>query len=508
MRTQYIAPPVGGWNASQPLDLMQPTDAARLINLIPRETSLDFRKGSEKLTTSALATEVETLATHRAEDGTQTLVACADGKIYTVDTTTGAATQKSASKTNNKWQTVNFNNLLLMVNGADAPQQFNGTTVANYTAAITGATPADLVGVVVFKGRCIYWENNAAKFWYAEAGSYGGLLQAFGLNLTTQKGGYVVECCTWTRDSGDGVDDLFVVIMSTGETLVYSGSDPKTDFALIGRFNLGAPISIRGSTNLASDRIIITEDGFVNLSTALQVGRASEKGNVSSKIINAAKRATNAWSGNYGWEVLYHDRESLLIVNVPRQIGATAANNVYEQYCMNTNTGAWTRFRGWDAITFTEVDGDLYMGGADGHIRKCFTGPSDDNNPINYLWMPAFNDCGARSNNKQLTFVTLQTNFVSKSNIAMAGLSDFELRAFGQAQIPATTPGTGTFWDEENWDSAYFSDEEIDSKDIYTYDMSVSTYGYSLGFKFKAQSNDQTAKIYSARLKYKMGRSI
>ena len=377
MRTKFLSVPNGGWNASQALDMMAPNDAVRMINLIPRKTHIEPRKGTQELTTSALPDIVETLAKHRAGDGTQTLLAGANDNIYTVNTTTGATASVGSGFKDNRWQTVNFNDLLLFVNGADAPQQYDGTTLGTYTATITGPTATDLTGVVVFKGRCIYWENNKASFWYAGAGSYGGACTEFPLDLVTKKGGYVVECCTWSRDSGEGLDDLFVVLMSTGETLVYQGSDPGSafDWQLIGSFELGEPLGVRGSIKYASDRIVLTRDGFVNLSTALQVGRVTDEGNISSKIVDAAKKAAERWGDNYGWEITYFDRESLLIVNIPRYVSTSTPTNSYsEQYCMNTNTGAWTRFTGWDAITFQEVNGKLYMGCYDGHVREVFTG--------------------------------------------------------------------------------------------------------------------------------------
>lgn len=506
MRTQYLPVPVGGWNASVPLDLMQPTDAVQLINFIPRESTIEFRKGTQELTSSALATSVETLATHRQEDGTETLVAFADGKSYTINTSTGAATQKNSGYKNNRWQTVNFNDLLLCVNGADAPQQFDGTTFGNYSAAVSGATPEDLNGVVVFKGRCIYWENNSASFWYAAAGAYGGALTEFPLSLVTRQGGYVVECFSWTRDSGDGMDDLFVVIMSTGETLVYQGSDPgnASDWTLIGSFALGAPLAIRGSCNLGGDRVILTKDGFINLSTALQVGRMSENGNVSTKIMEAAKESAKRYGSLYGWEIFYHDSESLLMVNVPVEDGER-----WRQYCMNTNTGAWTQFKDINCVTFTEINGVLYGGCPDGHIRQIFTGASDDSVPIEFIMVPAFNSFGMPDRMKTLTFCTVQTNFVAKENIGLAGLADLETRAFGNAAVPDLTVGTLAEWDTATWDEVYWGDsDEIDNREKFIYDIPVSSHGYSLSVKIKIQSNIQTANIFTLRLKYKLGRSI
>jgi len=509
MKTYHIPAPVGGWNASQALDNMAPTDAVTLINWIPRETSIEMRKGSKKITETALGGQVETLVTHRADTGTETLIAGYNGKVSKINTSTGVATELKTTFTDDRWQTININNRLIMCNGADTPQEYDGSTLGDMS--ITGATPANLIGVTAFKGRAIYWEKKAAKFWYATAGAYTGALTSFPLEYTTQKGGYVMECMTWTRDSGDGVDDLFVVMMSTGETLVYSGSDPgdAQDWALTGKFTLGRPLSVRGSANLASDRIIITEDGFVNLSTALQVARVSEKGNVSSKIVEAVKEATNRWGNKYGWEMIYHARESLLIVNVPRQTSATAPqDNVYEQYCMNTNTGAWTKFRGWQAITFTEVNGDLFMGSSDGHIRRCFYEANDDTVAILAVVIPAFSTYGVPDRQKQATYVTVTTSYVNKENIGLGALADFNTQARGGASVPIPITGAQGTWNASDWNDAYWARSASDASGIHNYNIPVKAMGYSLSFKMNIQSDLQIPKVYSFRQRFKMAGAV
>lgn len=509
MRTEFRPIPVGGINASVPLDLMPSTDAEDMVNFLPREKKLEFRKGSLIHTDTALGGPIETLATHRAEDATETLLIAADANIYSINLSTGVTTSEGSGYSNNRWQTTNINNMLLLVNGEDAPQQYDGATLGNYTSALTGTsfTATDVKGVVSFKGRAIYWENNAAKFWYCAASAYGGTVTSFPLAYTTQEGGYVVECCTWSRDSGAGSDDLFVVIMSTGETLVYEGSDPASNFVLIGRFTLGAPLSIRGSTQLASDRIILTQDGWVNLSTALQVGRATDKGNVSSKIVDIVKNLSEQKSELFGWEIFYHDKQSLLIVNVPIYIDASDDElNIYHQYCMNTNTGAWTRFTGWNAITFSEIGGELYMGGSDGHLRKCFVGASDDGTAIDFKLVPAFTMMESPSNKKKLCFVVLTTNFVNKNKIGIGGLHDFDPRAYGNAQPSDIQIGNTADWDDSYWDEDYWG--EISSSTIEEYIYPVSTSGYSISVKINIKSDVQTASIYSMRYKYQMMRTI
>ena len=489
-----IPAPIGGWNARDSLDGMQPVDAVTMKNFIPRENAIELRKGSLKQNTTVINDAINTMATYRQADGTEILIACGDSKVYKYDVSTDTLTQLASGFTNSKFQTVNFNNYILFVNGADAPKQYDGTTFGNYTSAVSGATGTDLKGITVYKGRCYYWENNASKFWYAAAGAYGGALTAFQLDLTAKKGGYVVECCSWTRDSGDGVDDLFVVLMSTGETLVYSGDDPGSNFSLIGRFNLGKPLSIRGSENLASDRIIVTEDGFVNLSYALQSGRMTDAGNVSSKIISACKEQAKLYPDVFGWDIIFHPRESLLIINIPSGI----------QFAMNTNTGGWCEFKGLDIQSWTIHDGKLYAGGSDGYIREIFTGTSDDGNVIAGSVIPAFTALGNRSNQKQLTYVTVTTTIFQKKHIGLAGLADFDIISGGDASIPQS--GVLAEWGVTSWGSGNWSGGE--SNVIKNHNMQAKAFGYAISCKLRIKTSLQTPKIYSFKYNFKTARSI
>lgn len=114
----------------------------------------------------------------------------------------------------------------------------------------------------------------------------------------------------WTNDAGDGVDDYAVFVFSTGEVLVYQGDDPANAAAwsLIGRFQIGEPVSIRAHAKVGGTEIIGTTDGYVDLSVALRDGRYSEKSAYSSKIIRASKDAVSAYRGQFGWEMLLYPR--------------------------------------------------------------------------------------------------------------------------------------------------------------------------------------------------------
>ena len=133
-----ISAPTGGWNARDSLANMAPNDAIRLKNWFPTTTDCELRGGNTSHATGVTGT-VESLMTYNAMSGTNEMYAADSNDIWDV-TSAGAATAKSATVTNGRFQHINFgdgtNNYLIMVNGVDAPIYYNGTTFLT----ITGAT--------------------------------------------------------------------------------------------------------------------------------------------------------------------------------------------------------------------------------------------------------------------------------------------------------------------------------------------------------------------------------
>src|SRR5690606_5213959 len=155
-------------------------------------------------------------------DTTVHMVAAYDGGLYKV-TGTGAPTSLDTGFTTDWWQHAYHSGNLILVNGEDTPQVYNGTAVAGATITgndldATAIDPTTLYGVHVFKGRALYWAENATFFWYAAAGGYQGELSPFDVSAQSSAG--IFAMTNLTLDGGDGVDDLLAVIMKDGTVLV------------------------------------------------------------------------------------------------------------------------------------------------------------------------------------------------------------------------------------------------------------------------------------------------
>jgi len=349
-----VAPsPHGGWNTRDAESAMAIEDAVILDNFIPSVGKVSSRWGYTSSATGAIG-DVETLLSYRA--GTVSALISASGStVYSG--ASGALVTLGTGFTSARWEGVNFNANLLMVNGVDTPQKFDGTTLSAMTITGSGLTPSTLAGVSVFKNFIFYWDDHTQDFWYGALNAIEGAFTKFPLSRVGTFGGNLVKCETWNVDGGDGVDDLAVFFMSSGDTIVYKGTDPGTaaTWALVGVYKIGAPIHQRAIRKIASDLMIVINGDFVLFSEIFRKGGLVGD---STKLSGAIGIAARNYSANFGWQTLEYQRGQLIIINVP-----ISTNTQYHQYILNTVTGAAARFTGINARCWAVHDGLLYFGG-------------------------------------------------------------------------------------------------------------------------------------------------
>jgi hypothetical protein len=359
--------PYGGWNTLDALDKMPAEDATLLDNWNPGVNKLDIRKGWAGWATGVGSGEVDTLAEYHSGT-TRRLLAAGSGGIYNI-TGGGAATLLTSGFSSNRWQWVNFNAFLLLFNGADNPQVYSGTTLSN--ATMTGPTLTAVVGANVFKSRLYLWENNSQDFWYGGVNAISGAFTRFPLSRVSRLGGNLVAMGTWTLDAGDGMDDMAVFVMSSGEVIVYRGSDPgdSASWALAGVYRIAPPLGIRTIVKVGGDLAVATLEDVQTLTDVLTRGRI---GIPTSKVSGAHARAAVAGRDLFGWQTLVYPKGAKVIVNVP--LTATT----FVQHVLNTQTGAWSRWTGIHAFTWGLFNDSLYFGDGSGNVRQADTGTTDN----------------------------------------------------------------------------------------------------------------------------------
>lgn len=480
-----IASPVGGWNARDALADMPVTDAVALDNLMPKAHAVELRGGyvshvtegntdiiSESAadlttesgdflaiedTTTAISGTVKTLAPYNSLTGVNTLFALSDQGVYNI-TTPGAAGPQLIARTNGKHQYKQYGdgttNWLIALNGTDDPLYYNGTTwqtVDETTSpALTGYTGNQVeqfISVNDFKGRLFFIPNNGLEFWYLPPSVAGGALTRFDLSSQCSRGGYLMAMGSWTRDAGDGQDDVAVFVTSEGEAILYQGNNPSsaTAWSKIGSFYVGRPLGRRCLTQYGGDMTILTENGAFPLSAALPTAQVDYTYAISAKIEQAFTDAARSTASVFGWEATVYPSQQALIVNVP-----VSEDGTHYQYVMNTNTKAWCRFTAWDAETFCVFNRELYFARGSA-VYKAWTGTIDGTNNIEFYAKQAFSNFGSG----QLKSIKLYQPILSV-NGSLSYLTDVDMDFQDDLMIGQTTASTvgSATWNQSQWNQA------------------------------------------------------
>lgn len=437
---------------------MDQLDAVILTNFFPSTTTVDLRDGYSKFSTGYTG-QVETVLAYSGA-ATNKLFGIAAGFLY--EATSGGAIGAAviSGLTNSRWQYVNVattgGNYIFMVNGADSAYTYDGTNWTN--PVITNVTSANLIGVNIFKGRVWCIEKNNLKAWYLPTGAIAGAAASLDLSTFCPHGGYLMAMGTWTIDAGYGVDDLAVFITSNGDCLVYRGTDPAnaSTWSLVGVWWLGSPIGRRCFTKYKGDLLLITQDGILALSSALQSSRLNPRVALTDKILNAMSSTISDHSGNFGWCLLPCPKQNALIMNVPIAEGSSQ-----QQYVMNTITGAWCNFINWSANVFELYGDNVYFGGSN-FIGKAFDTLADAGQAINTVGLQAFNYFGSPGQLKRFTMMR-PTLYASSSPSIYGQINvDFDLTPATSSLSIGTNPAGS--WDSGSWDSGMWGSDSTLSR--------------------------------------------
>lgn len=450
-QTKTLPAPTGGWNARDNLAEMKETDAPIMDNMIPDTTKVILRNGFDPFCNTGTGTVVETLMPY-SSGATNKFLAATGGAIYEIST--GSASSLASGLTNNRWQYLNYNGYVVMVNGADHCRKYDGSTIS--LNAVTGlSSDASFIHINEFKKILFFTEKDSMRVYYLPSGSIAGSASMLDFSTLAKLGGYMVGMATWTRDGGSGPDDLACFITSKGEVIIYQGTDPSssTTWTLVGVFQIGAPIGRRCFVKIGVDVVVLTLDGFFQLSRALPIARTEQQAALSDRISGAVQSATTAYASNFGWEAILYPNGRMGLFNIPIMAGSQQ-----QQYVLNTNTDRWFRITGWNANTFALFNEDLYFGGNDGKIYLADSGPDDNGAAIVGDCQQAFSYYGTPMKKVFLAArPTIGGNGIVSPAMAM-NIDYNNTAAFG---TPTAVAGTGTQWDVGQWDTFQWAGDDL-----------------------------------------------
>lgn len=348
-----------------------------------------------------------------------------------------------------------------------------GTITATPTvnAAITGVSPSQLISVLPFKSRLFFIQHNTLSAWYLPTSSIGGAASQLDFSSYCAKGGYLMAMAVWTLDGGYGMDDYMAFITSQGEVLIYKGTDPasSTTWALVGTYQVGTPIGRRCVAKFGGDALVICKEGLAPLSRSLMSSRVNTREMLTDKVQHVVSDYTTQFGGNFGWQVLPYPEENMLLMNVP------TSSTTSVQLAMNTISGAWSQFSGWNATCWEWHQGGIYFG-LSGGVGKAWDTFADNGSAITAEALQSFNFLSTRTALKQVKMVRPTISTDGAPGVLLGVNADFDTSA--PTGIPSYTPSTFYKWDAANWDAAAWGGDPATKRDWQT--------AFALGYCFAA----------------------
>lgn len=457
--SKVVPAPTDGWDAISPLASMDPKRAPILNNWIPRPGWVELREGYFPwVILPSQTTPVETLMVRRAE-GLEQMFAAAGSNIY--DVSTEAIFSAVVTGLNSaRWQYTNYTpalgtTVIQICNGIDTLRMYDGTswTAPSITGLPSGLTTASITNIHAQKRRIWYvlddgagGGSTVAAFMPTDA-IMGAIAGTIDLGANWGKGGYLLTITDWTVDGGNGPQDYMVFISSRGQASIFSGIDPTdaTNWTLVGTFDLAPPISLRCATKIGSDVGLITQQGVIPLSQALPFDPSAERSvAITARIQNAMAASAAQGMDLFGWQLIAFAPQQVSILNIPQ-----VENSSQVQYVMDTLTGAWCQFTGWNANCFEVYNNILYFGGNVGDVNECFTGSSDFTNSILADMQCAYNYFDAPGRLKRMTMVQPFITAAETITPFISVDSDFMIQT---QTAPIQILNGGAEWDSAIWD--------------------------------------------------------
>lgn len=494
-RLESIPAPTGGWNTFNPIGAMPPGDAINMENFFPTPSDVMMRRGFSAHIT-ALPDQVESLMAYTSPSGSELLFGAAGTAIYNCTAATATASTAVSGMANARWEHINFTNsggtsYLLCVNGANGVRGFDGSSWSQLS--ISGTTASEFTNISQHKRRIWFTKDNTLQAWYLPVDAVAGTANVLDLSGIARRGGELMALGTWTLDAGNGLDDYWVAVTSEGEVVVYLGTDPSaaTTWSLVGRWELGRPVGRRCFIKFAGDLLYFAEDGVWPLAQSLVTERTQPLA-LTQKISDSIHTASDNYRSNYGWQLLFWPRSTMLLLNIPYATGSAQ-----RQYVMNTLTGAWCYFTGISANCFEIFQGNLYFGG-NGVVSRFWNTFADNTAPITGSVKQAFHYFGSKAL-KQFTMARPIMQVDGTPSVSFGVNTDFDDSEV-ETPLSFSAVSAGTF-DNATWDVSVFGGGLGVSKNW----ISVQGFGISAAMRIKVQAANTEVHWQATDILWKPG---
>lgn len=436
--------------------------ASVLTNFLPTVTGSRIRGGSMKTAKGADGTALRWAGKYK-QGNTEAIFMASETAIYNMTAPATLPSTQSAAvsgMTSSDWASFQHTTadgaFLIMVNGEDPRQLFNGSTWST-TPAITfpDTTTSDQLGYgFTFNNREFYTKNGSLDVYYLATSAVGGAATVFPLGGVVKKGGSILTGFSWAIESGDGLADYCVFVTTEGEVVIYAGSDPSssTNFALKGVYQVGRPLGKNAWLRQGGDILLCTVDGLIRLSGVFQRDQLQLSIEAISRPIDTEWKGAALLTGT-GWTITPWVEQSVAFVTFP--------DNTYlpdTTFVLNLVTGKWGLITGWSALCYTTRVGNLYFGSDEGFMWQGDTGGNDDSQPFTATYLSSFESGGDYGLTKRASSARLYIKCQTPPSVKLFARSDFntdtpayDIITYGEV---SETLWDVSLWDVDVWDGS------------------------------------------------------
>ena len=383
-------------------------------------------------------------------------------KVYDVSTSTPV--EVASGRTSGNYAASQMANaagdFLTAVNDTgDAPLQFDGTTWTvldggEITGPVGTAVEAglNLVHVCKYRNRYFFIEGNSMNAWYLPLNAIGGVLALIPLSGAAAKGGKLLFATSWSIDAGDGIDDKLVFATTLGELIIFTGGNPAdpANWRQEGRYDLSPPLGMNAFLSIGGDLLVATVDGILPVSGAITKSRSELELASVTRTIRSMWRTEALDKRDQHWTIKKWDAYGGIFVTLPGDpVGK------HKLLAVNSATGAWTRFTGWDAMCFVGMRDDMFFGTQTGIVMQMDRTGKDDGAP--YLATLVGGWEMFQSPSQTVTWRQSRVSFSARSGEPfvpqVSACTDYII-TLPPPPLIGPDPGLLDLWDEGLWDAA------------------------------------------------------
>jgi hypothetical protein len=462
-QTKSFPAPTSGWVSNRNLAMPVPMSAVVLENFFPNADTVRVRGGTQKHATVG-TDPCESLMVYKGGSVERLFGSC-DGEVFHISSPADADTPPAAEfsgQTADYYSYQNFptsgGNFMYIVNGIDAPRLYDGTTWSAITdvsvpIAITGTSAASFIHVNAYRNRLFFVQADSLHVWALPVNQVGGAAIDIDLAGVFKHSKTVIFTATQSADSGDGMDDRFVIVTDDGEVAIYEGANPAdaNDWRLVGRYDTSPPLGRNAHINMGGDLVIATQQGLMPLSVVQRLTPAEQAASALSINIEPDWTRDALARRSIPWEMLKWTQRAMLIVTNP--VTSEESTTPPQCYVANTNKGAWAKYTGWNTRCLALFQQFAYFGTNDGTVYQAEITGSDDGEIYVSRCAMAFDHLGSVGAYK--TVVQAKGVFRAKTEFEpqLSASSDYAVE-FPAPPNAVATSGTSGEWDVALWDVA------------------------------------------------------